>query len=124
LPLAAAAFRCAAYAELKPTRGQWNISIATTSGSDKAVFVPVTDCNTTAITAPCLQPLLSAEHGDKVQLTFTLKDKQLKTADDLPVNNLQFRACYAQPFTVDRPWRKANAIVIVSHCGGGTCTPL
>lgn len=110
--------RCAAYTQLKPTRGQWNISIATTSGSDKAVFVPVTDCNTTALSAPCLQPLLSAEKGDKVQLTFTLKDKQLKTADDLPVVGLQFRACYAQPFTVDRPWRKPNAVVIVSDWGG------
>lgn len=99
------------YEQLKPTGEQWTISIATTSTPDKAAFVPVTACNQTAVSAACLQPLLTADNQDKVQFTFKAAGSQLKTLDDLPVLSLMFQACYSKSSTADRPWRKPAPVV-------------
>lgn len=103
-----------AYTQLAPTKGQWKIAVATTKGSPDA-FTPQT-CDKDTISAPCLQPLLTADKGDRVQVSLSLKDKVLKTVDNLQPKRVLVRACYARPSLVGRPWRAANNNIDVSVC--------
>ena len=98
------------YTQLKPVKGQWDISLAATKTADKAAFEPLDGCNATALSAPCISPLLSAQHGDKLQANFTLA-APLKAIDGLNATGLIFQACYSKPSTADRPWRKANDVI-------------
>lgn len=108
----------AAYTQLKPLQGQWDISIAATKTDDKTVFVPQV-CNATALSAPCIQPLLSADNNDKLKVGYALKG-DLRTFDNLPPVNLIFSACYSPASTVSRAWRAVNDEFWVSpSCG--TC---
>ncbi|KAI8465807.1 MAG: hypothetical protein J3K34DRAFT_525056 [Monoraphidium minutum] len=95
------------YTQLKGVKGQWTISMKATKGADKAVFVPQT-CASPALDAPCNQPLLGAAAKDKVQITAKLTKAPLKVVDSLKAQTVVLRLCFSKPFTVDRPWRKAN----------------
>lgn len=98
------------YKQLKPTTGQWKISVAATKSADKGTFTPVT-CDQALLTAPCNQPPLSADAKDKLRVDLTLKDKTLKTYDDLDPKRLLVRACYTKQSATDRPWRRANDVI-------------
>jgi hypothetical protein len=99
------------YTQLKPVKGQWTISLAATKTADKTAFEPLAGCNATALSAPCIAPLLSAQNGDKLQANFTLGAPPLKAIDGLNATALVFQACYSKPSTADRPWRKANDVI-------------
>ena len=100
-----------AYTQLKPAKGQWAITLAATKTADKAAFVPVGACNASALTAPCIEPLLSAQHGDKLQANFSLLAGPLRAVDGLNATALVFQACYSKASSADRPWRKANDVI-------------
>lgn len=108
----------AAYQQLAPVAGQWDIAIATTKTADKSVFQPQ-NCTEAKVSAACNHPLLTAEAKDKLQVIATLKGgaAQLKTLDNLPAKKVVVKACYSKPSTTDRPWRKANDIIDVSVTG-------
>lgn len=106
-------FCCAGYTQLKPVSGQWDIQVSATKSADKSVFTPVT-CNQTSITAACNQPPLTADNGDKLRVDLQLKDKTLKTFDNLDPKRVLVRACYTTASAVDRPWRKGNNVIDVS----------
>jgi len=97
------------YTQLTPVKGQWTITVEKTAAASDQ-FSPVT-CDQAALTAPCNQPLLSAQNQDKLKVTYKLNGTQLKTADDLAPKNLRFVACYATPSQKDRPWRKFNDVI-------------
>lgn len=105
----------AAYKQLEPVAGQWDIAVAATKTADKSVFEPQI-CTEDKVSAACNQPLLSADAKDKLQVTATLRDgaTQLKTLDNLPAKRVVIKACYTKPSTADRPWRKANDVIDVS----------
>jgi hypothetical protein len=79
-----------------------------------------------ALTAPCNQPVLTADNNDKIRVDLQLKDKTLKTYDDLEPKRLLVRACYTRASAVDRPWRRSNDVIDVSSrapvCGGTACS--
>lgn len=110
------------YKQLKPVSGQWKISVAATKSADKAVFSPLT-CDQPALTAACNQPPLSADAKDKLRVDLALKDKTLKTMDDLSPKRLLVRACYTKQSATDRPWRRANDVIDVS-VGANSCACL
>lgn len=110
------------YTQLKPVSDQWDISVSATKSADKGAFVPVT-CDSPQLSAPCNQPPLSADAHDKVRVQLKLKDKALKTIDNLDPKRVLVRACYTKPSAVDRPWRKADNVIDVSllrGAGGST----
>lgn len=98
------------YTQLKPVSGQWDISVSATKSADKGAFAPVT-CDSPQLSAPCNQPPLSADAHDKVRVQLKLKDKALKTIDNLDPKRVLVRACYTKPSAVDRPWRKADNVI-------------
>lgn len=108
------------YTQLKPVAGQWKISVAATRTSDKSVFEPQV-CDSEKLSAPCNQPLLNADANDKLQVKLQLKDKQLKTIDNLQPKRVVVRACYTKSSAVDRPWRKAADVIDVSVQGAVVC---
>jgi hypothetical protein len=67
-----------------------------------------------ALTAPCNQPALTADNNDKLRVDLQLKDKTLKTYDDLEPKRVLVRACYTSASAVDRPWRRGNDVIDVS----------
>lgn len=101
------------YTQLKPVSGQWKISVAATSGADKGTFTPIT-CDSPALSAPCNKPPLTADNKDKLKVELQLKDKTLKTIDELKPKRVLVRACYTKASAVDRPWRKAADVIDVS----------
>lgn len=106
----------AGYTQLKPVSGQWKIEVLATKGADKSVFTPIA-CDKEALTAPCHSPPLTADEKDKLKVELQLKDKQLKTYDNLQPKRVLVRACYTKSSAVDRPWRKANDVIDVSEEG-------
>jgi len=98
------------YTQLKPVSGQWKIDVLATKGADKSVFTPIV-CDKEALTAPCHSPALTADEKDKLKVELQLKDKQLKTYDNLQPKRVLVRACYTKSSAVDRPWRKANDVI-------------
>jgi len=98
------------YTQLKPVSGQWKISVLATKGDDKSIFTPIA-CDSEALSAPCNSPPLTADDKDKIKVELQLKDKQLKTFDNLPPKRVLVRACYTKASAVDRPWRKANDVI-------------
>jgi len=90
--------------------GQWKIAVSATKTADKAVFTPLT-CDQPALSAPCHQPPLTADHKDKLKVELQLKDKKLKTFDNLEPKRVLVRACYTKASAVDRPWRKAADVI-------------
>src|SRR5690242_8767111 len=101
------------YKQLQPVAGQWKISVSATKSADKAVFSPIT-CDQPALSAPCNQPQLTADNKDKLKVELQLKDKTLKTVDNLEPKRVLVRACYTKASAVDRPWRKADNVIDVS----------
>jgi hypothetical protein len=104
--------------------GQWNIKVSATSTPDKDSFLPVT-CDQPALTAACNQPPLSGDNKDKLKVELQLKDKKLKTIDNLAPKSLLVRACYTKASATDRPWRRANNVIDVSvlYCSYTLCCP-
>lgn len=92
---------------LDPLRQQWNTSIQRTATPDKSVFVNVTNCNQTSTSAPCILPLLTYPAGDKVRVTFTLRNGTLRTRNNLKPVLIIGKLCFSPPSRFDRPWRKA-----------------
>lgn len=103
----------AGYKQLKTTSGQWKVSVSATKSADKSTFTPIA-CNETALTAACNQPALTADNKDKLRVDLQLKDKTLKTYDDLEPKRVLVRACYTKASAVDRPWRRSNDVIDVS----------
>jgi hypothetical protein len=98
------------YSQLKPLKGQWQISVAATKSADKTLFVSQDGCNATQLTAACVQPLLTGDHGDKLSFNYTL-GAPLRTFEDMVPQTLVFKACYTKPSTADRPWRKPSDVI-------------
>jgi hypothetical protein len=91
-------------------KGQWTISLEATKGADKKEFEAQV-CNSTAVGAPCNQPLLSAQHRDKVHIVAKLASPQIKTNGGLKPTTVTIKLCFSKPFTKDRPWRKAADVI-------------
>lgn len=96
------------YTDLDSVKGQFAISFETTTGAGNAFEPKVCDAN--AIAAPCNQPPLTAEDGDKVRVTAKLA-APLKTLNNAAPTTVWIRLCFSKPFTADRPWRKPADVV-------------
>lgn len=95
------------YTQLARAKGQWNITIEATKGSkSKSMFFPQV-CSSPALSAACNQPLLSADHHDKVRVTAKLADGKLLAVNGMKPDGVVLRLCFSKPSTADRPWRKA-----------------
>lgn len=91
------------YKQLEAVKGQWSLSVAANGVAR--------NCSKEAVAAPCNQPPLNADAGDKLTVTAALKGDALRTAGDLDPKRVLLKACYAKPSTADRPWRKPNDVI-------------
>lgn len=102
------------WADLDPYKGQWNVTFALTSTSDKSVFIPH-NCSQKNLGKACNQPPMSPDDNDKIKINITLKNAttvaNFKTHNAGKPKKVVIKLCYSETSSMDRPWRKANKVI-------------